>query len=123
MFNNKWNKNHIASWKIPLEINGDGFSNFQSSFLSEVKSFFESNEIKYSEEITTHIDNIKDNKTVKLITLSLTDFSNSELWIYHDMADYNINEKHRIFEEWGYLSPNEMQEKFIESLHNDLKIK
>ncbi len=123
MFNNKWNKNHIALWKIPLEINANGFSNFQSNLLNVTKNFLESNEIKYSEEITTHIDNVDENKIVKLITLTLTDFLNSKLWIYHDMADYDINKKHHIFEEWGYLSPIDLQEKFIENLHIVLKIK
>jgi len=123
MFNNKWNKNHIALWKIPLQINADSFSNFQLSLLNEVKNLLESNGIKYYEETTTHFDNIGDNEVVKLTTLTLTDSINSKLWIYHDIADYDINKKHQIFEEWGYLSPNELQEKFVESLQVVLKIK
>ncbi|UJF29355.1 hypothetical protein L0B70_10990 [Kaistella sp. 97-N-M2] len=90
--------------------------------MKEIKNLFDSNSIQYVEEVSEHTDLADLNKIVKMITLSLEDYSESQLWIYHDMAEYNIIKKHAIFEEWGYISPAELQVKYIKSLRDILKI-
>ena len=90
--------------------------------MKELKNLFVSNSIQYVEEVSEHTDLVDLNKIVKMITLSLKDYSESQLWIYHDMAEYNVIKKHAIFEEWGYISPEELQEKYIKSLREILKI-
>lgn len=123
MFNNKWNKDHILFWKIPLELNSDGFTGFQTGLTNAVKTLLESNQINYTEEIEEVIDSLSDDyENVKLVTLTLTDHNDSKLWIYHDMAEYDINKKHHIFEEWGYLSPTDLQERYIKKLSEVLGI-
>ena len=122
MFKNKWNENHRSYWNPQLELKSDGFSSFQSELIKQVKDLLNSSFIKYTENVSQHTDLNDKDKVVKMVTLTLTDFLESSLWIYHDMAEYNLNKSHHIYEEWGYLSPVELQEKYIESVIHILKI-
>ncbi|ESU19857.1 hypothetical protein FEDK69T_31140 [Flavobacterium enshiense DK69] len=58
-----------------------------------------------------------------MITLSLNDYPESKIWIYHDMAEYDLNKIHHIYEEWGYLNPNDLKERFLNSIREILKVK
>ena len=123
MFNTKWNENHQLNWNSELEFKKDGYSGFQLQFMIELKILFDLNSIEYVEKVSENIDLLDSNKVVKMIVLTLKDYSESQIWIYHDMAEYDITKKHAIFEEWGYISPVELREKFINSLREVLKIK
>ncbi len=122
MFNNSWNTNHINFWEIPLELNSEGFSNFQIELLSKIKYLLSTNSIKYTEEISEHLDLNENNKFVKLVTITLSDFEKSELWIYHDMAEYDLINNHHIFEEWGYLNPVELEETYLKNVKKILML-
>ena len=120
MFNSNWNKDHKAFWKSALELNDEGLSNFQNELINEVKVLLNSNSIKYLEKTSKHFDLNDNEKIVKMITLSLIEYSESKIWIYNDMAEYDINKIHHIYEEWGYLTPNELQEKFLSGIRKIL---
>ena len=122
MFNKKWNENHRLNWKSELELKNDGYSGFQLKFMKELKILFDLNSIEYVEEVSKHIDLFDSNKIVKMIVITLKNYPESQLWIYHDMAEYDITKNHAIFEEWGYISPVELREKFVNSLREVLKI-
>ena len=122
MFNNKWKENHLSYWNPQLELKSDGFSGFQSELIKQVKDLLNSNSIKYIENVSQHRDLDDKDRVVKMVTLTLTDFLESSLWIYHDMAEYDLNKSHHIYEEWGYLSPIELQDKYIKSIIHILKI-
>ena len=123
MFNRNWNRNHEESQKTPLELNSEGFSNFQAELLNKIKELLHSNSIKFTVENTEHIDLNNSDRKVKMITIHLNDLPESQIWIYNDMAEYEINKIHHIYEEWGYLTPVELQEKYIENIKEILKIK
>ena len=120
MFNSNWNKDHKAFWKSALELNDEGLSNFQNELINEVKVLLNSNSIKYLEKTSKHFDLNDNEKIVKMITLSLIEYSESKIWIYNGMAEYDINKIHHIYEEWGYLTPNELQEKFLSGIRKIL---
>ncbi|WP_417940370.1 hypothetical protein [Flavobacterium sp. RS13.1] len=123
MFNRNWNRNHEESWKTPLELNNEGLSNFQAELLKKIKELLYSNSIKFIVKNTEHIDLNNSDRKVKMITILLTDLKESQIWIYNDMAEYEINKIHHIYEEWGYLTPIELQEKYIKNIREILKIK
>jgi hypothetical protein len=111
-----WNKKHDENWKTQLELNSEGFSNFQVVLIEKVKETLNLNSISFSEEISIHNDLNNYDREVKMITLNLNDFSESKIWIYHDMAEYEINKIHHVYEEHGYLTPEELQEEFLKSM-------
>ena len=123
IFKSSWNTEHKKFWKISLELNNEGFSNFQTELNNKITQLLNTNSIKFTENITEHADVNDNSKKVKLIELSLNDFTESKLWIYHDMAEYDINKKHHIYEEWGYLKPEELQKVFVENMCDVLNIK
>ena len=122
MFNRKWNENHQLNWNKELELESHGYSGFQLQLMKELKILFDSNSIEYVEEVSEYNDLSDRNKIVKMIVLKLKNYSESQLWIYPDMAEYDVIKKHAIFEEWGYISPIQLREKFIKSLREVLKI-
>ena len=120
--NKKWNIEHEQFWKSELEMNNDGLSNFQYGLLNEIKYILDSNSITYKEENSKHIDINDDSKIVKMITITLNQPKESKFWIYHDMAEYELDNIHHIYEEWGYLKPNDLKERFLKTAREILKI-
>jgi hypothetical protein len=117
-----WNKDHIEFWKDDLIIKDNGFSSFQSTLFSQTKEILDSISISFQEIITKYIDDLnEEDKEVKLITLKLD--NGSEVWIYNDMAEYDISGLHHIYEEWGYLKPKDLQLNFLNSIKEILKLK
>lgn len=123
IFKSSWNTEHKKLWKISLELTNEGFSNFQTELNNKIKQLLNTNSIKFTENITDHTDLNDNSKKVKLIELSLNNFTESKLWIYHDMAEFDINKKHHIYEEWGYLKPEELQKIFVENICDILNVK
>ena len=113
MFNNKWNATHKLNWDPELQLDKNGFTGFQLNLIKELKGLLQSYSIGYSEELTEHKDLYDENRIVKMIRISLNDSFDSQFWIYHDMAEYNLKSLHHIYEEWGYISPSELYEKYI----------
>jgi hypothetical protein len=122
MFNRSWNRNHEEFWKTPLELNSEGLSNFQSELLDKIKELLNSNSIKFIENKSEHYDLDNSDRIVKMVNIILNDFPESQFWIYNDMAEYKLNKIHHIYEEWGYLSPFELQEWYIKNVREILKI-
>lgn len=120
--NKKWNIEHEQFWKSELEMNNDGVSNFQYRLLNEIKYILDSNSITYKEENSKHIDINDDSKIVKMITITLNQPKESKFWIYHDMAEYELDNIHHLYEEWGYLKPNDLKERFLKTAREILKI-
>ena len=44
-----------------------------------------------------------------------------KVWIYHDMADFQINNEHQVFEKWGYKSPEILINELVSTLSEKLK--
>lgn len=116
-----WNADHILNWEKYLELNDSGFSNFQNELFSKLKILLADFSIPFETEITEHLDLNDKNKIVKMITLTLGE--NSKFWIYHDMADLEIKNQHEIYEEWGYLKPEDLINKYLKSAEELLKLK
>jgi len=116
MFNSKWNKNHKLLWKNSLEQDDDGFSGFQLTLAEDIKCLLNANAIKFTEEVAVYFDYTGDYEYVKLVTIILDELPDSKLWVYHDMAEYVINKEHHIYEEWGYLSPEDLQNRYLNSI-------
>ena len=117
----EWNENHILNWKKPLELNDSGFSVFQIELVSKLENVLAVCGIHYETEITEHYDLTSENEIVKMIKLTLNE--HSKFWIYHNMAELEIKGKHEIYEEWGYLKPDELIKKYLESTKELLKLK
>ena len=115
----EWNENHILNWKKPLELNDSGFSGFQNELVSKLKNVLSDCGISYETEITEHPELIDENRIVKMITL--TSDGNSKFWIYHNMADLEIKKQHEIYEEWGYLKPEDLINEYLKSTKELLK--
>ncbi|MBS4040308.1 MAG: hypothetical protein KGZ81_06875 [Flavobacteriales bacterium] len=122
MFNRSWNRNHEEFWKTSLELNSEGLSNFQSELLDKIKELLNSNSIKFIENKSEHYDLDNSDRIVKMVNIILNDFPESQFWIYNDMAEYELNKIHHIYEEWGYLTPVELQEWYIKNVREILKI-
>jgi len=117
----KWNAEHIEYWKDELKLKDDGYSQFQSDLASIVKSELIDLKIEFS-SVTTNHESISDKDvTVKMITLTLNNLTDSKIWIYHDMAEYDLMNTHHIFEEWGYLKPDDLKETFVSSMKMEMK--
>lgn len=117
----KWNSEHIEYWKDELKLDNEGFSRFQSDLASRVKSELTDLQIEFTAETTSHQSLAEKNLTVKMITLTLISLTNSKVWIYHDMAEYDLMNTHHIFEEWGYLKPDDLRDTFINSMKTEIK--
>jgi len=117
----KWRKEHIEYWRDDLLIRDNGFSNFQSILRNKTIEILDSASITYEESISNHLALNEKDKKVKMIALKLD--NESEVWIYHDMAEYDIGGTHHIYEEWGYLKPAELQDEFTKSFKDILKLK
>jgi hypothetical protein len=117
----KWNKEHIEYWKDELKLRADGYSKFQSDLFSLVKSELTDLKIEFSTETTNHESLSNRSITVKMITLTLNSLTASKIWIYHDMAEYDLMQTHHIFEEWGYLKPDDLSDAFISSMKKEIK--
>ena len=115
----EWNENHIIYWKKSLELSDAGFTIFQNELLDKLEQVLIHQAISYDTEITKHLDD--ENRIVKMVVLTLD--KNSKFWIYHDMADLTIEKKHRIFEEWGYLKPEDLINEYLKSTKELLKIR
>jgi hypothetical protein len=116
----EWNKNHILYCSKYLELNDNGYSLFQTKLLDELENVLTDFRISYVTEITEHRDLNDKYKDVKMITLTLDD--NSKFWIYHDMAEFDLRNEHQIYEEWGYLKPQDLMDKYLDSVKDRLKI-
>ena len=117
----EWNENHIIHWEKSLELDDSGFSFFQNELLSKLEKVLIDCGIEYVTEIAEHKDLNDKNRIVKMITLILDE--NSKFWIYHDMADFNIKNEHQIYEEWGYLKPEDLINRYLKSTKELLKLK
>ena len=117
----KWNKEHIEYWKDDLKLKDDGHSKFQSDLASRAKFELTDLKIEFSTETTNHESLSDKSVTVKMITFTLNNLTDSKIWIYHDMAEYDLMETHHIFEEWGYLKPDDLSDTFISSMKTELK--
>jgi hypothetical protein len=117
----KWNKEHIESWKDELKLKGDGYSKFQSDLASKVKSELSDLEIEFSTITTEHESLTDKNAMVKMITITLNNLTDCKIWIYHDMAEYDLMNTHHIFEEWGYLKPDDLKETLLNSMKTEIK--
>ena len=117
----KWNKEHVEYWKDNLKLKDDGYSKFQSDLVSRVESELSDLKIEFSIETTSHESLFDKNLIVKMITLTLNNLSDSKIWIYHDMAEYDLLNTHHIFEEWGYLKPDDLSDTFINSIKAEIK--
>ena len=115
-----WNRKHILFWKDSLIIQTDGYSLFQTNLLDMVKELFDSNSIVYNTSVSYGPDLNNSDITVKAITVNFNE--TSDLWIYHDMAEYNITEIHHIYEEWGYLKPTDLNDEYLKSVKAILKL-
>ena len=109
----KWNTEHIEYWNDELKLDNDGYSKFQLILFTKVKTALTDQNLCFTSEITehSHLDN-KDT-ALKMITLTLGNLNDSKIWIYHDMAEYDLMNTHHIFEEWGYLKPDDLRDRFI----------
>lgn len=110
----EWNENHILNWTKPLELNDSGFSGFQSELVYKLKNVLADFGISFEIEISEHDDLNDESRIVKMITL--TSDGNSKFWIYNDMAELEIEKKHEIYEEWGYLKPEDLISEYIKSV-------
>lgn len=117
----KWNKDHIEYWTDKKKLRTDRYSKFQSDLFSRVKSELTSLKIEFSTETTNHESLSNNCVTVKMITLVLNNLIDSKIWIYHDMAEYDLMETHHTFEEWGYLKPDDLSDAFISSMKNEIE--
>lgn len=117
------NQDHIRFWKEHLELNNDGYSLFQINLNRQLRNLLDTKRIEYSTEITKHIDTNENSKIVKLITITLINIPDSKFWIYHNMADFKLNKKSQIYEEWGYLKPYDLIEEYLKSTVEILEIK
>ena len=115
----EWNKNHISHWKKELILNDSGYSLFQNKLLEKLENVLTDFGISYVTEITEHKDLEDGNRIVKMITLTLDE--NSKFWIYHDMGEFDLKKEHQIYEEWGYLKPSDLINKYIKSTTELLK--
>ncbi len=120
---NKWKKDHINFWQESLELRNDRFSLFQIKLNDHLKNLLDRNSVEYKTEITEHLDINDKSRTVKMITISLQNRTDSKFWIYHDMADFKLNKKSQIYEEWGYIKPNDLIEEYLKSTKEILEIK
>lgn len=118
--NREWIKNHILYWIKSLELDDYGFSFFQIELRNKLEKILNDNAISFTTEITDHADLNDRNRAVKIICLTLNE--SSIFWIYHDMADFMINNEIEIYEEWGYLKPEDLIEKYLESSKRLLKL-
>ena len=117
----EWNKNHILYWGKSLELDDSGFSVFQNELIGKLKQVLNDNNISFVSEVTEHSDLNDKNKIVKMILLTLDE--NSKFWVYHDMADFIIKNESQIYEEWGYLKPEDLINEYLKSAKELLKIK
>lgn len=111
--NREWRENHILYWKKPLELDISGFSYFQIELREKLEKILNNHSILFAIEITEHADLNDRNRAVKMITLILD--GNSKFWIYRDMAELSINNEHQIYEEWGYLKPEDLIKRYLNS--------
>lgn len=116
----EWNINHIHFWKEYLDLNNEGFSSFQNELFGEIKKVLNDYNISFVGEVTEHQDLNDKNRVVKMITLILDD--NSKFWIYHDMAEFDLRNEHEIYEKWGYLKPQNLMDRYLESMKKFLKL-
>lgn len=116
----EWRKKHILYWRKYLELNEDGYSLFQTELLDKLENVLTDFRISYVIEITEHKDLNDGNRIVKMIMLTLDE--DCKFWIYHDMAEFDLRNEHEIYEEWGYLKPQDLMDKYIESMKKQLKI-
>ncbi len=107
LFGNKeWNDAHVLHWSKYLELDVSGFSVFQKELSSKLQDLLANFEIAYQTELSEHFDGNEGDRMVKI--LLITSGQNLKCWIYHDMADLEINKQHKVFEEWGYLKPDDL---------------
>lgn len=109
----EWNENHILYWKKYLELNDAGFSIFQNELFSKLENVLTDCGESYETEITEHDDLNSENRIVKMIQLTLN--KNSKFWIYHDMADFMIENESQVYEKWGYLKPEDLINEYLKS--------
>jgi hypothetical protein len=109
----EWRKNHVIYWQNFLELNNSGFSLFQIELRDKLIHILSNNTISYVTEIVEHRDLNDESRIVKMITLTSDD--NLKFWIYHDMAELEIDNKHEIYEEWGYLKPQDLIDRYLKS--------
>ena len=109
----EWNENHIFHWKKYLELDDSGFSLFQNELVSKLKSILKVCGNSYETEITEHYDLNDADRIVKMIKLTLDE--NSKFWIYHNMADFTIESENQVYEEWGYLKPEDLINEYLKS--------
>jgi hypothetical protein len=116
-----WNKRHTEYWKESLQFDQNRLSFFQVELVDKLREQLNNCSLQYSIKITDFKDFDKEKKEVKLVTMTIDKWPGSKLWIYNNMADFEIDKNHQVFEEWGYLKPNDLMDKYLESLNELLK--
>jgi len=116
----KWNAEHIEYWKDELILDNDGYSKFQLILFTKVKTELNDLNLGFTSEITEHPSLDNKDTTVKMITLTLCNLNDSKIWIYHDMAEYDLMNTHHIFEKWGYLKPVDLRDQFINLIKTEI---
>lgn len=118
----KWSDEHKKNWKEHLENSEDGLSIFQTKIENQVKSLLNDYSLTAKRKITKHLDLDDKTKEVKLISLRINELNSSEIWIYHDQAEYDIDGTHHTFEGTGYLKPIELELNFLDNLKEKIKL-
>lgn len=117
--NKQWNKNHTLYWKESLELNDSGFTVFQNKLFVVLEILLKEKAITYTTEITRHEELDPRSRIVKMILITIDE--HSKFWIYHDMADFIILNKHQVYERWDYLQPDDLIHEYIKSAKEVLK--
>lgn len=116
----EWRENHILYWSKYLELNEKGFSLFQTELLDRLENVLTDFGISYVPEIIEQEDLNDERRVVKMITLTINE--NSKFWIYHNMAEFALGSEHEIYEEWGYLKPQDLMDRYLISMKKLLKL-
>jgi hypothetical protein len=117
---NKWNAVHNEFWKIELEQDEAGCSIFQRDCVSRVEFTLNGHEILYSIEKIELKYELDKKGIATLISFRFAKDGDSKIWVYNDMAEFDISGTHKIFEEWGFLKPSDLKEEFIEALIEEI---
>jgi len=118
--NNNWTNDHIRQWNDYLVKSNNGLTLFQIKLIDKLKNVFNVKSILFDTEMKDYQDDMDKSKDWKMVVLTLKNDFDSKLWIYHDMADFRLNNKSSIFEKWGYKEPNDLIQEFTKSVEKEI---